>query len=262
MWLRGSLALAGALAGALALGAQVRADDDDGWAARAAAGYTRTGGNTDTSSANGLFHVARVIEDWKLLFGIEGLYGATRGETTAQAWDVHLQANYNFKPQLYWYSALRYDDNRFSGFAYQELVSSGLGYQFSRSNATKLTAQLGVGVRRLRPELLTEDPTGGITASVLLPPTTQAVLDAAVNFDHALNSYTRLIAGVAVEAGNSNTMTTANLSLQVKMSTTLALSAGYQLIRNSQPPPGVGTSATLTTLSLVYELKNPRLAPE
>jgi putative salt-induced outer membrane protein len=240
------------LAGALTVCAAARADDDDAWAARAAAGFTRTGGITNTSSANALFHIAYVFDDWKLLFGSEALYGSTRGETTAQAWDAHLQANYNLNPRLYWYSALRYDDNRFSGFAYQELVSSGLGYQFFNSDATKLSAQLGIGVRRLRPELLTEDPTGGITATMLLPPTTEAVLDAGVNFNQALNAYTHLIASVAVEAGSSNTMTTANLSVQVKMSSTLALSAGYQLIRNSQPPPGVGTSSTLTTLSLVY----------
>jgi putative salt-induced outer membrane protein len=250
------------LAGALTVCAAARADDDDAWAARAAAGFTRTGGITNTSSANALFHVAYVFDDWKLLFGSEALYGSTRGETTAQAWDAHLQANYNLNPRLYWYSALRYDDNRFSGFAYQELVSSGLGYQFFNSDATKLSAQLGIGVRRLRPELLTEDPTGGITATMLLPPTTEAVLDAGVNFNQALNAYTHLIASVAVEAGSSNTMTTANLSVQVKMSSTLALSAGYQLIRNSQPPPGVGTSSTLTTLSLVYEVKNPKLAPD
>jgi putative salt-induced outer membrane protein len=250
------------LAGALTVCAAARADDDDAWAARAAAGFTRTGGITNTSSANALFHIAYVFDDWKLLFGSEALYGSTRGETTAQAWDAHLQANYNLNPRLYWYSALRYDDNRFSGFAYQELVSSGLGYQFFNSDATKLSAQLGIGVRRLRPELLTEDPTGGITATMLLPPTTEAVLDAGVNFNQALNAYTHLIASVAVEAGSSNTMTTANLSVQVKMSSTLALSAGYQLIRNSQPPPGVGTSSTLTTLSLVYEVKNPKLAPD
>ena len=250
------------LAAALTVCAAARADDEDAWAARAAAGFTRTGGNTNTSSANALFHIAYVFDDWKLLFGSEALYGSTRGETTAQAWDGHLQANYNLDPRLYWYSALRYDDNRFSGFAYQELVSSGLGYQFFNSDATKLSAQLGIGVRRLRPELLTEDPTGGITATMLLPPTTEAVLDAGVNFNQALNAYTHLIASVAVEAGSSNTMTTANLSVQVKMSSTLALSAGYQLIRNSQPPPGVGTSSTLTTLSLVYEVKNPKLAPD
>ena len=41
--------------------------------------------------------------------GVEGLYGANRGETTAQAWDVHGQANYNITARFFWFggSALR-----------------------------------------------------------------------------------------------------------------------------------------------------------
>jgi hypothetical protein len=112
---------------------------------------------------------------------------------------------------------VRYDDNRFSGFAYQETVSSGLGYQFVKTDDTKLSAQLGGGARRLRPEFLSEDSLGAITATTELPATTDAVLDAAVD----------------------------------------------QQVRNRRPPPpaGVGSSASLVRLNLVYELKNPKLAP-
>jgi putative salt-induced outer membrane protein YdiY len=57
-------------------------------------------------------------------------------------------------------------------------------------------------------------------------------------------------------------MTTASAALQVKMTNVLSLAAGYQYVRNSQPPMGVGSTNTLTTLNLVYELKNQKLAPE
>jgi putative salt-induced outer membrane protein len=234
----------------------------DTWAARALAGYSKTGGTTDTSSANALFHVAHVMGDWKFLFGIDGLYGSTRGETTAQAWDSYLQTNYNFTPRVYWYTALRYDDNRFSGFAYQATVATGVGDQFIKSDATKLSAQLGVGVRRLRPELLTLDEIGGIVSATPLPEMTNAVLDAAVNYEHAFNKYTKLLANAAVEYGTDNTMTSYGIALQVKMSQTLSLAAGYQLVHNSQPPAGVAKSSSLTTLNLVYEHKNKNLAPE
>src|SRR5579872_7431260 len=90
---------------------------DPNWSMRALLGYTKTGGNTDNSSGNFLFHVAHVIDDWKLLFATEGLYGSTRGETTAQAWDAHGQANYNFTPKLYGFLGLGYTDDHFSGFA-------------------------------------------------------------------------------------------------------------------------------------------------
>jgi putative salt-induced outer membrane protein len=284
MWKQASIGLMGlALAGAAYADDAAPASDpgtDSTWASRAQAGYTKTGGNTDTSSANGLFHVAHVMGDWKLLFGAEGLYGATQGETTAQAWNVHFQDNYNITPKLYWYSGLRYDDNKFSGFAYQELISTGFGYQFIKSDATQLSGQIGIGARRLRPEFLTEDALGGITSTSYVDPactalpvppsggcpavqaTTNAVLDAAVNLTHSLNSFTKLIASVAVESGQDNTMTNAGIAVQVKMSDRLALSAGYALVRNSEPPAGVGSSSSLTTLSLVYELKNKNLAPE
>jgi putative salt-induced outer membrane protein len=259
-----------AFAGALVLAGVARADDpapadissDGSWAMRALAGYSKTGGNTDTSSANGLFHVAHTYEDWKFLFGAEGVYGSTKGETTAQAWDVHGQANYNFTTKFYGYAGLSYNDDKFSGFAYQELVSTGVGYQFIKTDATKLTGQIGVGERRLRPEMLDEDALGAIIGTTELPSQSDTVLDALVNLDHSFTSTTKIIASAAIESGHLNTMTTYGIALQVKMSSLLSLSAGYGLVRNSSPPAGVGKDASLTTLNLVYELKNKNLAPE
>jgi hypothetical protein len=63
----------------------VYADDDATWAARAQLGYANPGGNTDTETPNALFHIAHVVDQWKFLFGTEGVYGATKGETTTQA---------------------------------------------------------------------------------------------------------------------------------------------------------------------------------
>ncbi|HZO22615.1 MAG TPA: DUF481 domain-containing protein [Steroidobacteraceae bacterium] len=128
-----------------------RADDGSSWASRGQLGYAKTSGNTDTSTGNALFHIAHEFDPWKLLFGLEGLYGSTKGETTAQAWDTYLQAHYNITDRLYAYGGVRYDDNRFSGFAYQEAVTTGVGYQLIKTDATKLSAQIGVGARRLRP---------------------------------------------------------------------------------------------------------------
>ena len=237
-------------------------EGDPNWALRALLGYTKTGGNTDNSAGNYLFHVAHVIADWKLLFGSEGVYGSTRGETTAQSWDAHGQANYNFSSKFYWYAGLGYTDDRFSGFAYQESVKTGVGYQAIQSDATKLTLQAGAGYRRLRPEILVKDTLGGIVGRTELDTESDAVFDAAVTFEHSFNQYTKLLAGVTLDSGKQNTLTTASVALQVKMSNRLALAAGYQLTNNSDPPAGSGRRDTLTTLSLVYDLKNPKLAPE
>jgi putative salt-induced outer membrane protein len=265
-----------ALAALVALSEAALADDappydgDPNWSMRALLGYSKTGGNTDTTSANGLFHVAHVMGDWKLLFGTEALYGSNRGETTAQAWTVHGQANYNFTPKLYAYVGGGYSDDRFSGFVYQDAATSGLGYQIFNSDATKLTVQGGVGYLWLRKEYLVKDSIGGVVERLDYDPTTgipyqpehSVAFNGALNFERDFNQSTKLLAGVTVLSSSDNTLTTATIGLQVKMSTHLALSAGYQLINNSSPPAGSGHRDTLTTLSLVYDMKNPKLAPE
>ena len=235
---------------------------DPTWAIRSVLGYSKTGGNTDNSAGNLLFRAAHVIGDWKLLFGFDGLYGSTRGETTAQAWDGFLQANYNITPRFYWYVGGRYDDDRFSGFAYQAALKSGVGYKIIDTDATKLTAQMGAGYRRLRPEILVKDDIGAVISRTEQPEQSDAIFDAGAAFEHDFNPSTKLLATVTVQSGRENTLTNAHLALQVKMTGRLALSAGYRLTDNSSPPPGTGRRDTLTTLGLVYELKNEKLSAE
>jgi putative salt-induced outer membrane protein len=235
---------------------------DSTWAIRTVLGYSKTGGNTDNSAGNFLFHAAHVLGDWKLLLGTEALYGSTQGETTAQSWLGYLQANYNLTPKLYWYIGGRYDDDRFSGFAYQEAVKSGVGYKFIDTDATKLTAQIGAGYRRLRPEVLVKDDIGGVVSRTEQPQESDAIFDAGLAYEHSFNPSTKLLAGVTMQSGKENTLTNANIALEVKMSDRLALTAAYKLIDNSSPPPGSGPRDTLTTLGLVYELKNDKLPPD
>jgi putative salt-induced outer membrane protein len=235
---------------------------DEELASRGQLGFARTSGNTDTTTGNFLIRIARLSGDWKYLFGAEGLYGSTQGETTAQAWGVHLQANYNITERLYCYGALGYVDDKFSGFVYQETLATGAGYQFIKTDATKLAGQVGIGARRLRPEILVKDDIGGIVSSTEQDSTADAVLDAAATFEHAFNASTKLLAAAALESGKDNTLTKGSIALQVKMTDKLALSAAIQGTRNSKPPPGAKPTDTLTTLNLVYEIKNPKLAPE
>jgi len=253
---------ASALSGVAAADTAPIGPGDPTWAIRSVVAYSKTGGNTDNSAGSALFHAAHVMGDWKLLFGVDGLYGSTKGETTAQAWDAFLQANYYFTPRFYWYVGGRYDDDRFSGFAYQEAVKSGVGYKFIDTDATKLTAQIGAGYRRLRPEILVRDDVGGVISRTEQPEQSDAILDAGLIYEHNFNQSTKLLASVTTQSGKENTLTNANVALQVKMTDRLALSAGYRLVDNSSPPPGSGRRDTLTTLGLVYELKNEKLPPE
>ena len=57
---------------------------------------------------------------------------------------------------------------------------------------------------------------------------------------------------VGVTSSSADTLLTNTLAVAVKISTKLALSAGYALQDNTKPPAGLKRVDTLETLNLVY----------
>src|SRR5713226_4944871 len=147
------------------MAAPIAAHADDlpqGWSGKGQAGYVMSRGNSDTDSANVKLDLNLIRNDWKHSLSLDGLFGRSAGITSAERWDGRLQSNYQVNVHLFSFAALSYQDDRFSGFQYQASGSGGLGYKFFDSDTTKLSAQLGVGYRSLRPELLIKDDTGAV----------------------------------------------------------------------------------------------------
>lgn len=233
------------------------------WAVRAMAGYAKTSGTSDTTSANALFRAAHTWEDWKFLFGAQALYGSNQGVASAQDIGAEFQANYNISPNLFWFAGVSYDDNKFSGFVYQEMIDTGVGYQIINDTDTKLSAQVGIGEQRLQPEQLIADPNvSGHFFRIEGASTSNIAATGSISFQHSFNPSTSLIAGLGVVSSSADTVTTFGAGLQVKMNSRFSLAAAYQVVNNSKVPAGVSKSNGLTTLNLVYELKNPKLAPQ
>ncbi len=241
------------------------AADVPDWAVRALAGYAKTSGTSDTTSANFVFRAAHTMDAWKFLFGAQGLYGSNNNLASAQDLGAEFQANYTISGNLYWFGGVSYDNNKFSGFVYQEMIDTGVGYQIINDADTKLSAQVGVGDQRQRPESITANPfypPGPVQLRTEGEATSGVAATGAVSFEHAFNPSTKVLANLGVVSSSANTMTTLGAGLQVKMSDRFALAAAYQLVTNSKVPAGVSKSNGLTTLNLVYELKNPKLAPQ
>src|SRR5581483_1366707 len=138
----------------LVVQADARADDlPPGWSGKGQAGYVMSRGNSVTDAANVKVDVNLVRQDWKYALELDGLLGRNSGITSAERWDARLQSDYQITAHLFSFGALAYQDDRFSGFQYQLSGSGGLGYRFFDSDTTKLSAQLGVGYRALRPEI-------------------------------------------------------------------------------------------------------------
>ena len=235
---------------ALALGAVTPAFAD--WTGKGEAGLVIASGNTETESANVKIALAHEREKWKNSFGLAGLYGSDETGTTAQRWDAVAQSDYNFSPKTFWFGALRYEDDRFSGFEYQSSVSTGLGRKFIDTDRTKFIGTAGVGYKVFETRDAFDD------AGVLIEEGArdeQMILRGTLDFEHKFTETTSLIDKFIVEAGSDNTYYQNDISLQVKMTEVLALAVGYSVRHNTDPPIGFERTDTLTTVNLVYELK-------
>ncbi len=231
------------------------------WTGKGEAGLVLANGNTNTKNANAKLEVSTTLEKWKHTVGLAGIYAQDEDddtgeeETTAQRWQIYEQSDYNFNEKTFWFGAGRYEDDRFTGFDYQATLSTGLGRHFIDNDTTKLTGTAGVGYKFFETRD-TYDETGPVPLLVAEGESdNEAVFRGTLDFSHALTDTTKLLDKFLVESGAENTFIQNDIGIQVKMTDKLALAAAYTVRYNSDPPPGFGSTDTLTTLNLVYEVK-------
>jgi putative salt-induced outer membrane protein len=224
----------------LLAGASAAAQAD--WSGKGEAGIVFATGNSRTETANVKLDLARELDRWKHGFGIAVLRASNNNVTNAERYGAVWQSNFKINDRSFWFGNLGYEQDEFSGFDYQASGTTGYGRKFIDTDTTKLTGQLGAGYRRLQ-NALTEATSG------------DPVLRGDVAFERVLTETTRIIDTFSIIAGDSNTLTTNELALQVKMSDAFALSFGVGVRMNSDPPLGAKKTDTLSTINLVYGFK-------
>jgi putative salt-induced outer membrane protein len=228
----------------------------DGWSGKGEAGLLLSRGNAESTSANAKLALARELGDWKNSVFLGYLYGKNASFATAQRLEGRYQLDRKLSDRMFWFGALRAEQDKFSGFAYQATLTTGVGYKFIDTDATKFTGQAGVGYARLRPQTLVKDPvTTAVIDRIKGDATGSAIATAGFDFEHKLTSNTKVVDKFLVEAGSKNTAVQNDLALLVAMSDALSLSVGYGIHSNSKPPAGTKKLDQLTTLNLVYGFK-------
>lgn len=222
------------------------------WKAKAEAGIVASRGNTETESANAKVDVTREFVRWKHNAGLTAVYASDEFGATGQRWEAREQSEYRFNEKSFWFGSARYEEDRFSGIAYQATFGTGLGYRFFDSDETKLSAQIGAGYKVSESRATIDDD--GVTF-IPADRDEEAIGQGQIDFERVLTETTKVIDKFLVESGQQNTFVQNDLSLQVKILGSLALAAGYSVRYNSDPPDGFESTDTLMTLNLVYELK-------
>ncbi|HTX23325.1 MAG TPA: DUF481 domain-containing protein [Steroidobacteraceae bacterium] len=224
------------------------------WTGTGQLGYVSSQGNSPAKSANAVLDMSYLENLWKHMFHFDFLYGESGNVTSAERWDTLWQSNYNFTSNLYVFGNARYGHDLFDGFEYQASGTAGVGYNLIKSDSTALSIQLGAGYLWQRPEEITKNPDGLVISRMLLPTANTTVATFGLTYSQKLTASTTLSDNLLVNAGSSNSQITNALALTVKMSTKLAVSLGYNIQDNTQPPPGLKSLDSFETVNLVYSL--------
>ena len=209
------------------------------WKGKGEAGIVFARGNTDTDALNLKLAMSTEIDKWKHSLDMAALRAATSGVTTAERYQAGWQSDYKLSDRSFWFGALRYENDEFSGFDYQASATTGIGYKFIDTDKVKFAGQAGLGYRRLK------DGITGATAGDMIG-------TAGFDYENKLNDSTKVLDKFRMESGSDNTLFANYLGVEVKMSTVLSLAVGLDVRSNTKPPAGLKKTDTLTTANLVY----------
>lgn len=225
------------------------------WTGKAELGFVKSSGNTDATSGNTKFDLTHEGSRWRNNFFVGALYSENAQFSTAERYEARYQADLKFTDRLSWFGALRGEQDRFSGFAYQLTASSGVTYKFIDSPTTRLDASLGAGFRRAREETLIKSEAGEVLDRLEGEIKDDVVGALSSNYEHSFTESTKIRNKLIVEYGSDNTSVGNDIALEVAMNSKLALAVGYGLRYNSDPPPLAESTDTVMTVNLVYNIK-------
>lgn len=243
--------------GWVALGAALmvcsQAQAQSAWATYGALGVVLSRGITNTNSGNVKLAAARELGRWVYSAGVSGNYASTNAIPTTEDERGRLGVTLTLSKRTFWFGGTLYDRNRFDGFAYQESAASGMGRLLVESKSNKLATELGAGYLREEPEALTYNTFGEVISRTPEPAVGEPVVHFGAQFSHEFSANAKVKNTMLIESGGTNTMSSDDLTLQVKVHKHLALSFGVDVTNNTNPPPGeVRHTMTVTTMNLTY----------
>lgn len=209
------------------------------WAGKGELGYVAANGNSEATTLDAKLDLNDAWGLWKQDFNLSALRASTSGTETAERYVAQSQTNYALTQRSFWFGALSYTEDKFSGFQYQADANTGYGYKIFDAKDLKLSTQIGVGYGKLK--YSTNGETHG-----------NAVYTFGANFEDALTSTTKLVDHFDYTGSSPDSLLHNFIGLEVKISTALALALGYDVRHNSSPPAPKKTTDTLTTVNLAY----------
>ena len=209
------------------------------WTSTVGLGFVNTSGNTNTESLTFKFDIAYEVERWKHEAHLETLKASTDDVTTADRKLFTAQTNYKFRPLDYFWGNFSYEDDRFTGFEYQAVLSLGYGRKLINTDKHKLDAEIGPGYRNSKVE--------GAPSSE-----DEALVRAVGKYKWLISNYSEFTQDLIGNFGEDQTEWRSITALRTSIADNLALRLAYNVRYLDKVPPGNVSYDRTTTITLDY----------
>lgn len=223
------------------------------WQASAEFGLLYTSGNTETETLKGKLNISRDIENWRHK-GVFDYYTSEQEnqETgnsieTADRMFISAQSNYKFSPKsrssVFFFGS--YEEDEFSGFAYQATVATGYGARYRYDENVYADYEIGPGYSRTKPVQIEGEPP--------VESNGQIILRLAGNLSWTISENSQFSALVSSELGEDNTKSKGEISVSSNINSSLAMKFSVGATHNSNvADESIEKLDTETAVTLVY----------
>ncbi len=222
--------------------------DENGWSGEGEFGLVVTTGNTETETLNANLATAYTHDAWVHKGGLSALSASEDGTRTAERYQLTGKTEYHTSEVSHWFGSLRYEEDKFSGFDHQGILTAGYGWTLLERETSFLDVEGGIGARRTQ---AAADPETGMQPEAETDP----VLRGAVEYWWQFTQNARLQNDFLVETGRDNTFVQNQLGLRVAINDRFAVKLGYEVRHNTEAPEDIEETDTVSTVNLVYSFK-------
>lgn len=211
----------------------------EGWSGEGQVGGFVTSGNTEDSGFNLGLVLNRQGLTWDHHFNALADFQKTDGTTTREAFRVNYQLDYRISDVWFAYGLLQWERDKFALLDRRFTEGLGVGYVVLNRAPFSLAVDGGVALRQtqyITPDVEESDVAGRVTA----------------RFAWDIRPGLRFTEDAGALFGGTTSTLYSRSALTVALAGALSARASFDLNYESDPPPGVETTDTITRFTLVY----------
>jgi putative salt-induced outer membrane protein len=180
--------------------------------------------------------------------------GKDEFESTDNKWDILGQSNYSLEEggKNYLYASAYFEQDKFSGFAYQTSASFGWGRHWWETETSSFFADVGPGIKY---DVIREIPATEGAQAIAETSETAAILQAQALYTRQINDFVEFkqyfVAKQAFES-DKNSVYKSETSLTTKLIESLQFKFAFRVDYDTEVEEGFEKTNTETSVTLVY----------